>query len=244
VSRGDTRRALGTLLRALRGLLRVRWMRLVGILLLALLGLRVGLTALLARTLDAAVEPHGLALGWDSLSLGLLDLDARLRGLELTGREAGPEKEPLLELEYAVLDVDTWRLLHGELRVLRAEVDGLEVTLVRDEEGHWNLDGHLDLAELLAAPDEAPAAEPAPEPESEPAGRDLSLPLDLEAVRFQAARLRVVDRFPAEPVELDLRLNAALSRLGLYKRPTRFSVDVTGGDVLYGASLVGSARSS
>ncbi len=244
MSRGDTRRALGSLLDALRGVLRVRWMRLLGILVLALLGLRIGLTALLARALDAAVEPHGLALGWDSLSLGLLDLDARLRGLELSGRGAAPEEEPLLELEYAVLDVDTWRLLHGELRVLRAEVDGLEVTLLRDEEGHWNLDEHLDLAELLAAPEEAPAEEPAPGPEDELSGRDLSPPLDLAALRFQAARLRVVDRFPAEPVELDLRLNAALSRLGLYERPTRFSVDVTGGDVLYGASLVGSARSS
>ena len=221
---------------------RLSWLRWVGLAAVLLLGLRVGLAAVLGRVLDGVVAPHGLALSWDSLSLGLLDLDARLRGLELTRKEASPEEEPLLELEYATLDVDTWLLLQGELRVLRAEVDGLEVTLIRDEDGRWSLGPEIELEELLAGTSDA--TPPPPEAQEPAPGHDLSLPLDLTAVRLQAARVTLIDRLPEEPVELDLRLNAALSRLGSYRRPTRFSVDLAGGDALYGASLVGTAHAS
>ena len=54
---------------------RLSWLRWVGLAAVLLLGLRVGLAAVLGRVLDGVVAPHGLALSWDSLSLGLLDLD-------------------------------------------------------------------------------------------------------------------------------------------------------------------------
>lgn len=244
MSRGDTKRALGQFGSGIGALLRVRWIRWIAIVIALLLVLRAGLTQLLATAVDKAVEPYGLTCKWDRLSIGFLGVNGSVRNLRVLPLD-DQTVEPLMDLEYAVFDVDTWALLGGKLRIARAEVDGFDIRLERDASGVWNFEEYVDLDALLAASSTPALESKIEEPEEEEStGRDLTLPLEVAALRFQAARLRVTDLYPEEPVELDLRMNAALSRLGDYERPARFGVSVTGGDVLYGASLDGILRTT
>ena len=247
MSRGDSKRAFGALFGSLRGLLSLRWVRVLTILVLVALGLRVSLNSLLATTVRKLAAGAELDCTWQGLDLSLLGGRGTLRGLRVEPlREEGAPTtgEPLVELEYATFDLEVSALLTGELRVRRAEVDGFDARLARDAAGRWNFEPHLEalLRDAEPAP-EADEGESQDEPD-EPRPLDLSLPIEVEALRFQHARLTLVDEGLGTPLELGFELNAALSHLGDRERPARFSVTVTGGEALDGARIEGVLRSS
>ncbi|GEM_PF-5500469 len=240
MSKGETRRALGGVRKALLELARVRWVRIVLILVAIALGLRLALNSILASTLNSLASSRDLVCEWDDLDLSIIDGRAELHLLRLAPAHAEGVLAPeaLMEIEYAVFDLQILPLLLGDLRVQRAEVDGLDARVQRDESGVWNLERHVAVAEVLAL-FQSSGEEPTPEAENELQPLDLSLPLAVNALRFQSARIHLVDRSPPEPLELSLELNAALSHLNTSDRPARFSLALTGSDLLDGATIVG-----
>src|SRR5690606_21193655 len=142
--------------------------RIVLALVLLVLLARLALPFVLPSIVDAAAAGRGLAARYERLEQSLLGGELRLAGLQLAPRAAdGTDEdrvfaEPSVELANAQLDVNVSALGSGELRVHRAEIDGLDLRIERDADGRvaW-LEG------LAAAPgDGAREAEAAEEPDA------------------------------------------------------------------------------
>ena len=238
MSDATTKGVFATLGTALRDLWRVRWVRIVAIGAALLLVARAGLGLLLRTVVNATVEDYGLVADWDELNLSLFGGHGELRGLTLCDVNELAAEQPYVEIEYGVFDLRVRSLFAGELHVRRAEVDGLDAWVVRENDGTWNLASLLDgdLAELLRGGDPV-EEDPSTDEEREPF--DLSPPLVVEALRLQHAHLHFVDRAVEPALDLTLEANVGLSRLGDAERPARLSASVLGGDLFEAAQLTG-----
>jgi len=242
MTRGETRRALGAIGTGLRQLFAVRWVRVVGVLLLLALGARLGLGWTLAFTLERLARPRDLAVRWDDLDLSVLRGRGAVRSLVIGSRPAadGEPLEPIIDVEYAVFDLDVLALLGGELRITRAEVDGMDSWWVRGAEGRWNLEQHVDVVELLALFSSGEAeTEEAEAQRARPL--DLRPPLAIDALRFQNARFHVRDEAVTPAREFELRMSLELSHLRSELRPARFSATLTADRIVDGAHVEGEA---
>ena len=224
----------------------MRWVRVLALLLLVAFGARLLLGFVVRRTVKSLAEERELSCEWDELSFSLLAGRGDVRALRVAPEVADgdPPARPIVELEYAVFDLDVLALLRGRLRVRRAEVDGLESHLARDASGTWNLERHVAAAEVLSLFEASEEEEEEPVEPEEPEPLDLSLPLAVDALRFQHARLTIEDQALPEPLALAFELNAGLSRLNTSDRAARFSLTITGSDVLDGASVGGELRTN
>jgi Domain of Unknown Function (DUF748) len=244
---GTARSALRTLAMGLRQLLAVRWVRVLAVLLLLLAAGRLGLNLLLASVVSRLAAERHLDVAWEDLDLRLRGGSGKVEWLTVAPLDAaGKRGPPLLEIEYAVFDLDVLALLKGELSIRRAEVDGADLRLEREPDGKWSFERHLAIAEMLSLVEGAPADEltqpHATEP-VEPKPIVLAPPLVLEALRLQNARLKILDRTFEPARELDLETNAWLTSLGrASQRPTRFGLELYGADMLDAAHLEGEAR--
>lgn len=211
-----------------------RWLKIgVGLLVLAVL-LRFAAVALAPSFLNSWFEERGYQSELEDLDVSLLTAEFTIERLRVREASETGDGAPLLELEFATLDVDVSALLTGTLRVKRAEVDGLDLYLDRDESGAWNFDPLLD---SLAAEESAPEPE-AEEASEEPAELDFSAPLELWALRGQNLRIHVDDRGVEPPIAAEWIANASLSDLGHAERPARIEA------VLVAAGVLDAARMS
>jgi len=167
VSERSARGALATIADGLHQLLSVRWVRAVLVLCVLALLARASLELVMARVIDRVARERELAVHWEGLDVSLLTGKGSVRLLEVAPRDGAAP--PLVQVDYAVFDLEVLALFTGELRIRRAEVDGLEARLERDAEGNWNLERHIDVAEVLALL-EASKDQPenAPDPEAVP----------------------------------------------------------------------------
>jgi uncharacterized protein involved in outer membrane biogenesis len=246
---GSARTALRTLGTGVRQLLAVRWVRVLAVLLVIVFGVRLSLDMLLASVLSRLAAERDLSVAWEDLDLRLRGGSGKVSWLTVTPRgSAGEEAAPLLEIEYAVFDLDVLDLLKGELTIRRAEVDGADLHLERASDGSWSFERHLAAAQMLSLVEGAPAEQaehgaPAEaEAPREPQPIVLHPPLALEALRLQNARVAITDRTFEPPRSIALATNAWISSLGTSHRPTRFGADLYGAELLDAAHVEGEAR--
>jgi len=189
------------------------WRRRLVRVVLALVAARVLLALSLPLWIGLAARQLGLSSRYESASLSLARGTFTIEGLVLTPREP-PAAEPALTLEHGRFDLALLALLGGDLRVQRAELDGLWLRVERDEAGV------VDWLRRLG-----PAEEPVEEARGEPAPYDLRSPLQVTALRVQRAELRLVDRAVAPSLELGFTFDAHLSHLGSPTTAARFELD-------------------
>jgi Domain of Unknown Function (DUF748) len=202
-----------------------------GVILVALLVLvRVLLPVATPFILDSVAEDYGLAVEYDSLSLGILAGEVELRGLVVTRIDGG---ETVARLRLARVDVDTTSLFADRIVVDRVEVDGFELTLERDEAGRW------PLLEALA---QAPSEPEEEEEEEERKPLSLDTPVEVRAVRVQDVRVHVRDAMTG----FDTRIDATvmLTDLGAADAPVRLEIEVAATNVLEALRVRGSASLS
>lgn len=224
-----------------RELLGVRWVRALAWFALVALALRVLAVPILGLAFDRLAAGRDLCVDWEDLRLELLEGRARVTRLSLAPRGEAPSA-PLVEIDYAIFDLDLSALLWGELRLARAEIDGLTARLERESDGTWNVERHVDVATALALLESrAPAQQGPADEEQALEPLDLAPPLTVDALRLQEARLVLVDRALEEPLQLELRLDAALSDLRAPDRPARFSATLTSRNLVDGAHVEGQA---
>jgi outer membrane protein insertion porin family len=106
------------------------------VLLVALAHLPFVRARVLAAVLSTLRSGSGVAATADGLSYNLLTLDLRLRGV--TAAAVGREDAPFVSLEELHVDLP-WSILRGSVAVQVVEASGLDVTLVRGEDGSLNL---------------------------------------------------------------------------------------------------------
>jgi len=213
------------------------------LLVLAVVG-RIALSVLAVPAVRLVAGMLGLGCQVDAIELELIAGEARIYGLVLWP-EDGEVESPLLELEYAALDVATSALLRGDLIVRRVEADGLALYTERDEQGRWNFMSVLE--PLLATSDDADAedtTEDEEESDSADGPFEFDLPFTIDAIRGTHLRLHLVDDLATPPLDTIITANLRLTDLGNRERPTRLSVAAAGRDVLDIFELTGEASAA
>lgn len=131
-------------------------------------------------------------------------------GLELhdttLASAASPDK-PFANLALLGLSVRVMPLLRKEVQMSDIRVEGLDLTLARDEKGRGNWEDIGRPAQAASTP--APAAEgtPAPAEQPKPAGTERPLKLDIDSLTVNNARVDYTDaktgqQYSAEGIEL------------------------------------------
>jgi uncharacterized protein DUF748 len=177
----------------------------------------------------------------ESIEFDVFAGEARLYGLSLW-HAGGDPNEPIVELEYASVDIATLELLRGNLIVRRVEADGLDLYLTRDEFARWNVAPILE--PLLAkgaksASDELVASQ---EEQSGPVSFDL--PFVVEALRGTHLRLHLDDALADPPLDTTVTALVRLTDLGHNQRATHLSIAAAGPQVLDVFELESSAAVS
>ena len=130
-------------------------------------------------------------------------------GLELNEVEATLEGEPFVALDQLIAELDFWSLVSMSPQVHRFVLDGLEASLVVDEEGKGNW--------TRVMPEGQATEEPAPDEQATPAEEGTSQPLSfaVEEVQITNANVRYEDLATGQTVVLeDFRLLASQIELG------------------------------
>ena len=196
-----------------------------GIVVLAclLVVLRIVLAVSMPWILDTVAGQFGCRCAYRSCSLSILAGDLEIWDLSLTPEAGGPA---LVDLEYACVDVAVMKLFTGAVVVRRCEVDGLDVYLRRDANGSAPF---LDLVQKMQSGDaDTPTDEPEkPDADETPEAIDLTLPVQVDALRLQHLHVHIQDQAPTPPVDARLDVNLRVSRLGNPERPARFSLTVS-----------------
>lgn len=131
-------------------------------------------------------------------------------GLELhdttLASAASPDK-PFANLALLGLSVRVMPLLRKEVQMSDIRIEGLDLTLARDEKGRGNWEDIGRPAQAASTP--APAAEgtPAPAEQPKPAGNERPLKLDIDSLTVNNARVDYTDaktgqQYSAEGIEL------------------------------------------
>ncbi len=223
---------------------RRRFVRGLVVLLLVLIVLRVALGLLLPWILDRVARGHALRVDVESIDLGLLAGDVRVRDLSVSPVEEG--SVPVLEVEHVEVDLAVLRLLVGEARIRRAEVDGVVLRLARTAEGGWS---PLD---RFAGPPEEGEEEPDEEPDEGPdegpapdAGPfDLSIPVRIDVLRAQHVRVQVEDALASPAFVGEAELTFRASDVGDPERDGTFGLTVDVPGVLAALHVRGSVGAS
>ncbi|MFP3996151.1 AsmA family protein [Pseudomonas capeferrum] len=118
-------------------------------------------------------------------------------------------KEPFADLQMLGLSVRVLPLLRREVQMSDVRVEGLNLTLARDEHGHGNWE---DIGKPLPAQHDAPATTPAqPSTEQAPAqaesGSERAVKLDIDSLTVNNARVQYTDAksgqsYSAESIQL------------------------------------------
>jgi hypothetical protein len=227
-----------------------RWTRRIALAALVLLvAARIALPFVLPSIVDSVAAGFGLSARYEALELSILGGNLTLRRLQVAARPAeggeaqAPADDPYLELEYAHVDVDVSALFGGTVRLHRVEVDGLDLLLER------STDGGIRFLEHFAPGPEAVAETGAPEAGAEPDtgppdALALNLPVQIDGIRIQHTRARLVDRRTEPAVDTWVEAHVRITDLGRPDRPARIEITAQGPDLLDRLALLGSLSAS
>ncbi len=191
--------------------------------------LRMALWLSLPWIINKTMMSYGLEARYERLSLSLLTGDAELWHLVLVPTDSNM---PLTDVEYCRAEVSPLTLLTRRLVVPRLEIDGMDVSLTRAQDGTFP-----QLQTLLAVLRERSTAaqEPNTPAVSGPVSSraiDLTPPLQMDALRLQHVQVHFQDLSVSPAFETRLDLNVRLSDLRSDKRRTRFQVILSSPPVL------------
>lgn len=190
---------------------------------------RIGLAVGAAPTLRYVAGMFDLECEVQSIEFDVLAGEARIYGLRLWHDDAD-SSAPLLELEYAGVDVATLELLRAELIVRRVEADGLDLYVARDEFARWNI---APVIQPFLTEQAATASEELAETQRKHTGPlQFDLPFTIEALRGTHLRLHLDDALADPPLDTTITAIVRLSDLGHDERVTRLSVAAAGPLVL------------
>ncbi|MEM7203844.1 MAG: DUF748 domain-containing protein [Planctomycetota bacterium] len=167
--------------------------------------------------LVAKVAPTlGIDASLERSQLSLLGGSVQLWNLDVRDPDAEAASPPLLHLEYAHVDLVTTALLWGEVRIRRAEIDGLDTHLVRTNDGL-----RLPAAWTAPAATDSEPVEPAPAADDAPAPLPLALPVRIDALRAQHVRATLRDERTTPARDLLVDVSLRVTDLGAADAATR-----------------------
>lgn len=165
----------------------------------------------------------------DSIEFDVFSGEARLYGLTLWHADSDASS-PIVELEYAGVDIATSELLRGNLIVRRVEADGLDLYIARDDSGRWNIAPVID---SLSTENAATTPEEADDEQTQPTGPlEFDLPFIVEALRGSHLRLHLDDALADPPLDATITALVRISDLGQRGRKTKVSIAAAGPQVL------------
>jgi hypothetical protein len=185
---------------------------------------RLALPWVLPPVLSSYAEDVGFSLTWERLDLSALLLDLELAHVEIEPLDG---VGPTAHVEYARVNVAMMPLLLGDVRVRRLELDGVDLTLERAE------DGSLVLPAALTAATESTTDSDEPEPEdAEPRPLSLKSPVRVDAARVQGLQLAFADASVDPPLTTRVDLDLRLSDVGIPGRLPRCELNLAARGVL------------
>ncbi len=205
---------------------RRRWVRWGAYALSAAVVLRVILGFCLPWIVDRVAREFGLRATLDDCALSLLGGMLELRGVSLVA--ADDDAAPVGAVAFLRCDFDTSALLSGRLRLHRADVDGVQLTLTR------GADGQLRWPRGLAGTGDAT---PAPTSAAAPVlarerALDLRSPVEIESMSLTRLRLAWHDEAVTPTVDTEVSLSLQLYDVGHATRPARLECDLAARDLL------------
>jgi len=245
---------------------RRRWPRrvLVGLMVLLVLALiaRIALGLALPSIVSKLAERYDLSCTFERLDLSLLAGDVELWHLvvaPLENEAPSEATEPFLDAEYCRADLAVTALLRGRIVLRRLEADGVDLSLRRDAGGTWDLMRHLEKG-MRAGDESGTEAADDPEDEAEVAraedgreedareheageGIDLTLPIEIDALRLQHVHARIRDESLSPPLDTRVDLNVRVSDLGSPTRRTRFELTAAAAPLLDRLAIEGRGSS-
>jgi len=115
-------------------------------------------------------------------------------------------KEPFADLQMLGLSVRVLPLLRREVQMSDVRVEGLNLNLVRDENGHGNwqdIGKPLPAQDASASTPNAPAATPAGEPTAADNASERSVKLDIDSLTVNNARVQYTDAKTGQSVSAE-----------------------------------------
>ncbi|MGF1634798.1 MAG: DUF748 domain-containing protein [Phycisphaerae bacterium] len=207
---------------------RRRLMRLGIVVFVLLIALRFAVFFALPTVLRNVAALYELELAYERQELTVLAGDAGLWYVTLTPTG---ETQPLIRAEYVRGNLDVLALFAGRLDVLRAEADGVEIQLDRDETGRFPA-----VEKVLAAITDG--QEPDPD-----ADIDFTSPLQVEALRVNGMKVRLNDKSVTPEQATALNLNLRMNDIGMQQRPIRLAAEVWSDKLLDLLRAEGTVRS-
>src|SRR5438552_9783830 len=159
---------------------------------LLVIAFRVVMIFALPAVLSRVARYYDLDIQCQRESLAMMGGNMGLYGVKVYPRGGG---DPIFTADYVHGEIVPWELLKGKLHVLRAEADGVDLTLQRTS------DGRIPLLEKIAS---RPTTQPA-SPTAQPTSIDFTSPLILEALRLNKVRAHLRD--DAVSPKLDAQLD-------------------------------------
>jgi len=216
-----------------------RWLRrlayLFSALVLIIILIRFGVILALPSIIESTAEDYGMHCSYERLDFSMLTGDLELWNLVI---EPGEDGESFMDMEYCRADLAVSALFAGRLVVRRLEVDGMDLLLERDP------DGTLPMLRHFKKKTEPEEVEPEDGEDAPSEALDLSLPLEINAIRLQHVHTRVRDASVSPPLDARFDFNLRISHVGAQTRRTRFELTLTSSPVLDAFTVEGTASAS
>ncbi|MCP4455241.1 MAG: hypothetical protein GY809_27590, partial [Planctomycetes bacterium] len=205
--------------------------------LLIVLILRITLWLSLPWLLSHSAQRVGLRCEYEELNLSLTTGDMEAWHLRLIPTDSN---DPLVDMEYCRANVSILSLFAQRLIVDRVEVDGIDITVMRESDGSFR--GLHDLLALAQRPNAPTRKKRSPSDSEGPIPRlSLDPHLRLRALRLQHAQIHYVDHSVTPRIDTLVDLTFRLSNLGYPQHQTRFQLSVASEPILNQLIIEGTA---
>ena len=211
-----------------------RWRRrirnLVVIVAFTAIGMRVLMIFALPTVISRVAKFYDLDIQCKRQTLALFGGDMGLWDVKVILRGGG---DPLLAADYIHGEIVPWRLLTGKLHVVRAEADGVELTVQRTS------DGRIPLLERIAshASKQPTSANP------EVASLNFTSPLVLEALRLNKVQTHIKDDAVSPPLDTQFQTDIRVSHVTQDRSvPVDFEINAWADKLLDSLRIEGTAK--
>jgi hypothetical protein len=205
------------------------WRAFLVVLTLAL-ALRVILFFAIAPVMRKVAAAYGFDVSFQRQELTLLGGDVGLWGLKVIPSNGA---EPVFNADYIRGYISVYELLKARLRVLRAEADGVDLSIERTADGRIPL-----LEQILQATRSARPKAPTPEKPL-----DFTSPLHVEAFRLQHVNARLKDAAVVPPVQAVVAMDVRVTQLGDPANPMQFEINIWSPQLLDSLRIAGQGTS-
>jgi hypothetical protein len=206
---------------------RLLWILTIFIVLIVIL--RLALWVSLPWIINKTIKGYDLQCTYERLDFSILTGDAELWHMELKPTDSN---DSFVYIEYCRADVSVTTLLSHQLVIPRIEVDGMDVSIIRDSTGEFpQLQRFTSPSQAKEKDVVASVAKPA-DANTLPKEIDLTPPVKLDAMRLQHVQVNFRDESISPVLESRLDMNVRLSDLGSNKRKTRFQVTISSPPIL------------